>query len=180
VPGPIETAFVDIVARLSFEQSSDLTEGIRREVTKAQHEFDRLEESASAAGQAISAKLSNIKVELNIRDAINSVNRLGNAVEAAVGDVRALSGTSVDLGTAKVRQDIDNLERSFQRLASGFKSVDGETLSIDVSTAETRINEVKVNVGKLLADLNAAAKKSIGLDVAPAVAALRLVNDRAT
>jgi tape measure domain-containing protein len=167
MPGPIETAFVEIVARLEAgDLESQLTSALSRAVSKAEPQFTRLEKAGVEAASGISAAFKRSDLNLDTRAALQA---LGNIDKRAERTINALDSLTVNLNDDQAVAALNRLEDEVQQTLESIRTVDGETVTLNAQDAEAQLRRLLLaadDMGKELGDL---ADRHVDLNVEPAI-----------
>src|SRR5690349_21796263 len=112
MPGPIASAFVEIRARLSLDPNSDFEKQLRSQVRGIETQLEKLEGAAREAGGTIERQLRNVRLDLNVREALTDLERLDEAANDVTAELRQIQSEDIGLTSTSARRNIVDLEKA--------------------------------------------------------------------
>lgn len=177
MPGPIASAFVDIIARLQLDTDNDLERGLRQSVRRIERDLDRLEGAARQAGRAVARQLSDVRVDLNVREALSDLARVDNAAEAVTAELHNLRGLDVGLDSARATRSINALEDRVSKLARAVQLIDDEEVDLDVATARRQLEALDQAAERLVQEVARLSGRRVDVDFGDAASELQRLQE---
>lgn len=168
MPGPIASAFIDIKARLSLEDGGELEKGLRSQIRRIESDLERLEGAAAQSGRAIGRQLSDVRIDLNVREALGALERVDNAVESVTGEINNLRDQDLGFGTAAATRNLKTLDERIAKIMRAVQLVDDEEVSLNVKDAVRNLEVLDRAVSRLTTELSDLARAQPDLDFSAA------------
>src|SRR5688572_13155540 len=117
MPGPIDRAFVEIVARLETgDIENELSASIRRAVRRAEPLFKRLEKAGVDAGKDISRQFDKISIDLNVRQALSAIEKLDERSQALQRRLRSVDKFIFTFRDEKAKKSLIELDNLVEKI----------------------------------------------------------------
>lgn len=155
MPGPIETAYVEIVARLEVGTLEDeLADAVRRAVNQATPAFKRLEKAGVDTAKSIGDTFRRIDLALDVRQAVRDLAKVEDRALDVFHAVERLDEDNVRLDATAALAQLNLLEASMTDLTRRIRSLDDETIDPDFQALETDLRQVLLQTDRLLTAVN--------------------------
>lgn len=162
MPGPIETAYVDIVARLDVNVSSDVDTAVRGLVRKIEGQLEALEEKGTQSARALIKDFRNVELKIGVNDALHKLDKLEDAAKEVVSAVKVLDNAKVgSFSTTAARDNLRRLEERLTAFDKAFKPLEDGKIRINVTQAREQLRLIERSVTSLSTKLADAERAGI-------------------
>jgi tape measure domain-containing protein len=177
--GPIASAFVDIVARLRLDPTNrgTLEAGLRQTVRRIENDLEQLEGAAAEAGRAITRQLGDVRINLNVREALSDIRRIDDAADGLSNQLHSLRGADVGFDTQGAVRNLRSLDDQLRKLARAVQLTDDEEINIDVRQSTRSLEILERAVAKLTAELRTVGMARPDIDVTEVIADLETLEE---
>lgn len=148
--GPLETAFVEIVAQLEVGDLEDeLSGAIGRAVSRAETHLKRLERAGIDAADSIGVALSDIGDKVDVRRALISLGEVEQAAESVNRTVSSLGGLALDVNTTPAGEALDKLVAEMDLLGLRVRELDTTGVNPHFDEFQSDLRQVLLRVDEL-------------------------------
>jgi tape measure domain-containing protein len=168
--GPLETAFIEIVAQLEVgELEDELSAAVSRAVTRAEGHLKRLEKAGIDAADTIGASLEGLGDKLDVRRALNSLSEVENAAGNAASAVGRLGRVDVGLDTTQSDEAATKLLTDLNELTTSIHALDETNIEPDFAGFQTDLRQMLLRTDELQKSVHDLSGQGISIDTKGAV-----------